>query len=71
MEHSEDFIPPEAHELGSCGEAGGAGQEQPFSHPGQVPQVEDVMEAGWRGWQLLYDVGVQVQGQPCQASSST
>ncbi len=45
MEHSEDFIPPEAHELGSCGEAGGAGQEQPFSHPGQVPQVEDVVEA--------------------------
>ncbi len=71
MEHSEDFIPPEAHKLGSCGEAGGAGQEQPFSHPGQVSQVEDVVEARWRGWQLLYDVGVQVQGQPCQASSST
>ncbi len=45
MEHSEDFIPPEAHKLGSCGEAGGAGQEQPFSHPGQVSQVEDVVKA--------------------------
>ena len=45
MEHSEDFIPPEAHKLGSCGEADGAGQKQPFSHPGQVSQVEDVVEA--------------------------
>lgn len=71
MEHSEDFIPPEAHKLGSCCEAGGAGQEQPFSHPGQVSQVENVVKARWCGWQLLYDVGVQIQGQACQASSST
>lgn len=71
MEHSEDFIPPEAHKLGSCSEAGGAGQEQPLSHPGQVSQVENIVEPGWCGQQLLYDVGVQVQGQPCHASSST
>lgn len=71
MEHPEHFISPQPHKLGCSGEAGGSGQQETFSHSRQVTQVEDVVKAGWGGWQLLYDVVVQVQSQACQASSHT
>ena len=61
MEHPEHFIPPQPHKLGGSGEAGRAGQQEALSHSRQVTQVEDVVEAGWSGGQLLNDVVVQIQ----------
>ena len=71
MEHPEHFISPQSYKLGGGGEAGRGSQQEALSHSGQVTQVEDVVEAGWSGGQLLYDVVVQIQSQTCQASSRT
>lgn len=69
MKHPEHFISPQPHKLGGSGKAGRASQQEAFSHSRQVTQVENVVEAGWSGGQLLYDVVVQIQSQACQTSS--
>lgn len=71
MEHPEDFVSPQTHKLRCSAEVGRLGQEKPLSHSGQVSQVEDVMEAGGGGRQLLNDVGVELQGQACQLPGSS
>ena len=71
MEYPEHFVSPQSHKLGGGGEAGRASQQEALSHSGQVTQVEDVVEAGWSGGQLLYDVVVQIQSQACQISGCT
>lgn len=68
MEHPEHFVSPQSYKLGGGGEAGRGSQQEALSHSGQVTQVEDVVEAGGSGGQLLYDVVVQIQSQACQAS---
>lgn len=56
MENPEHFVSPQSHKLRGSSEASGAGQQETFGHSRQVTQVEDVVEAGGCGRQLLYDV---------------
>ena len=54
-DNSQCLIAPGAHKLLDALESIRSGQTEAIVDPGEVPEVKDVVELGWRGRQISYN----------------
>lgn len=70
VEHPQHLIAPKPDKLGDSGEVVWCGQQQALSDPGEIAQVEDVVEARGGGGQLVNYVGVELQERICKGAGN-
>lgn len=54
-DHPHGLISPHSDHLGHALKPLGGGQYEAIVDPGQIPEVENVVEFGWRGWEIVDD----------------
>ena len=68
VKHPEHLIAPKPDKLGDSGKVVWCGQQQALGDPGEIAQVENVVKAGGGGWQLVDNVGVELQENICKGA---